>query len=199
MLRIACAFILTMTLIGCGGSGGGSSETGIDPRLERLAVYEAQNLRVLGVGAEGMGITEAIDVPDSGMLSLRGNTTIRVEDGGNPMALFGDAEIAFDFETGTGQGRLHRFFGNDASGSIVDFAGEIVVSSSTAQQDLALGYQGTLTSTSDALTFDGTMQGVFLGTPIAGFVGIDLEAGIDHNGRDLDGSVVMITMIDDPP
>ncbi len=198
MLRILCAIILTVTLIGCGGGGGGSSaSSGIDPRLQRLAAYEAQNLGVLG--ADGMAVTQSADMPDSGALSFAGNATIRVEDGANTIALFGDAEIAFDFGAGTGQGRMHRFFGNDASGDLVDFAGEIAVGSNTAGQDLALDYQGMLTSAGDALAFDGTMQGMFLGTPVAGFVGADLEAGIDRNGQGRNGSVIIVATTNDAP
>jgi hypothetical protein len=84
------------------------------PRLARMDAYEALNLRFLGdsrAGLPAMLVTNAQDMPLSDSALFAGGATIRVGLQSNPLALFGDAEVDVDFDTGQVSGALMNFFG----------------------------------------------------------------------------------------
>ncbi|MEO0932045.1 MAG: hypothetical protein AAFY14_15590, partial [Pseudomonadota bacterium] len=96
--------ISLMCLAACGGGGGGSSDAGIDPRLARLDIYEAQKIRVLGdpgAGVVGMAPTPVDAIPDMGTVVFDGSATIRVETTPAPRVLFGDAQVSVGFADAT--------------------------------------------------------------------------------------------------
>ncbi len=191
------AICLVFVLSGCGG-GGGSGGSGIDPRLARLDIYEAQQLRVLGnpgAGVMAMPITEASNVPAFGTLLFDGSATIRVEHAALPLVLYGDATISLNFDVGTSTGTLDNFFGNNGDGAVVNYAGEIGMESLTAGQDLGFAYAGALSATGENLVFDGTMQGTLLGNPIGALVAADLEVVVDHNGTPVDATMIVISEV----
>lgn len=204
MQNMGTWFALSFLLMACGGGGtssgggggGGSSGAGIDPRLARLDIYEAQKLRVLGdpgAGVVGMPVAMPEDVPQMGTMTFDGGVTIRVEDGTTPLVLFGDARVTVDFDLGAATGNLGNFLGNTSTGAVVDYGGTIALDSASAAQDLIFTYAGSLAAQDEALAFDGQMQGTFLGQPVGALVGADLEATVDHNGQPKAATLVLIT------
>ncbi|WP_342071367.1 hypothetical protein [Yoonia algicola] len=188
-LRTIC---LLLWLAACGGSGGGGG--GIDPRLTRLDIYEAQKLRVLGdpgAGVMGMDMTADDSVPTTGALSLAGFATLRIEIGTDPLVLFGDADLQIDFDTSAAQGAVTNVFGARAGADIADYGGVIDLQSTAVGQDMPLTYAGELSGAGQTLGFAGVMTGVLLGNPVSAFAGGDLEAQVDHDGTIRDGTVVI--------
>lgn len=194
-----------MTWIGCAGSllaacggGGGSGGSGIDPRLSRLDVYEAQKLRVLGdtgAGVMGMGVTDHAAMPTSGAVDFSGFAAIRIE-AENPLVLFGDAGVSVTFDTAEMGGQIAAVFGTDSSGRVVDYSGVIALTGGAiggqAPSDLQLDYIGALTGPHDTAVFDGTVSGSFLGTPVSAIALSDLEAAVTHNGLSTDATLLIV-------
>ena len=186
------AICLLGWLAGCGGGGGGGG--GIDPRLTRLDIYEAQKLRVLGdpeAGVMGMPITADENTPTAGAMSFAGFATIRVESGAQPLILFGDANLQLDFDNSAAQGAVTHVFGGSAGAPITDYAGSIDLQSDVLGQNMPLNYQGGLSADGQSLGFDGVMTGVLLGNPATAFVGGDLETQVDHNGTTREATFVI--------
>ncbi|HEV8035326.1 hypothetical protein [Yoonia sp.] len=193
MKHYACAICLLSGLAACGGGGGGGS--GIDPRLARLDIYEAQNLRVLGdpaAGVVGMGETADENIPTTGTMSLTGFATMRVETGSQPIILFGDADLQIDFDTSAAQGAVSSVFGGSSDADIADYTGTIDLQSNAVGQDMPLGYAGALSGGGQTLGFAGVITGVLLGNPASAFAGSDLEAQVDQNGTTRDGTIVIV-------
>lgn len=187
-----------LALTACGGGGGDGGGSGIDPRLARLDIYEAQKLRVLGdpgAGVMGMPLTDPGAMPASGTADFEGHVSIRVE-AATPLVLFGDVGISVAFDTEQVTGQMDAFFGTDSSGQVVDYAGAISIDHGTvgasAANDLTLAYGGALTAAGEILIFDGTATGSFLGTPIGAVSLSELEAVVDHNGLATDATLVII-------
>lgn len=182
-------------LCGCGGGGGGGTGSGIDPRLARLDIYEAQKLRVLGdpgAGVMAMPATSPANLPVTGTLDFAGGATIRVEHPTRALVLYGDASVVVDFDQGAATGALDGFFGNNAAGQIVDYSGAIGLDGTTAGADLSLGYAGTLSTAGETLVFGGDMQGIFLGNPVGAITAAALEALVLRNGVNADATVIVI-------
>lgn len=198
MERLAYAMWVVLGLAACGGGGGGGGDgagSGIDPRLARLDIYEAQKLRVLGdPGAGVMGLPEAEidDLPDMGTYGFTGSATIRVETASRPLILFADAGFEISFGTGDGTGAIERAFGTNSAGDVADYGGVIMLTGTIEDADLVLDYQGDLTAGVDVLGFDGRMQGSFLGDPVSAFAAADLESEVDHSGERRDATLVVI-------
>ncbi|MEJ8560954.1 hypothetical protein QTO30_06780 [Yoonia sp. GPGPB17] len=200
MKRLMMCGGLLLSLAACGGGGGGGGGSGIDPRLARLDVYEAQKLRVLGdpgAGVMGMPVTTAEDVPVGGAMTFAGSGTMRVETGAEPVVIFGDARLSVDFDNGDAAGAIENTFGTNANGDVMDYNGTIALQSDGPGQNMALDYQGTLNSSGRALTFDGTMRGVFLGNPVRALTAGDLEAGIDDNGVMRSGTLIVTMEVEE--
>lgn len=196
-MKIRYAWIILSALGACGGGGDGGG-SGVDPRLARLDIYEAQRLRVLGdrdAGVMGMPQTDAAQMPTTGAFAFDGFVTIRVE-ADNPLVLYGAASISVTFDTADVSGQMDAFFGTDSAGQVVDYDGALTVDSGTvggaAANDLAVDYAGRLTTTGETLTFDGTATGSFLGNPVAAIAAADLEAGVDHNGVITDATLLLV-------
>lgn len=194
--RMVWIWPAALALAACGGGGGGVS--GIDPRLARLDIYEAQKQRVLGdpgAGAMGMPLTDPGAIPTSGTADFAGHVSIRVE-AATPLVLFGDVGITVTFETEQVTGQMDAFFGTDSSGQVVDYAGAVSIDDgmvgATAANDLTLAYGGALTAAGEVLIFDGTATGRFLGTPIGAVSLSELEAVVGHNGLATDATLVII-------
>ncbi|MEL6684894.1 MAG: hypothetical protein AAFN63_05200 [Pseudomonadota bacterium] len=186
-------------LTACGGGGGGGGGSGIDPRLARLDIYEAQKLRVLGdpgAGVPGLLVTADENVPGGGAINFTGSGTIRVEAGATPTVIFGDATLRVDFDNGNATGAIDNTFGSDSSDAVFDYSGSLSLQSSVASQDMPVDYAGTLTGGGHTLGFDGTLTALLLGNPTIALSGADLEAEIDHNGVMRSGTLV-ITMEED--
>jgi len=188
MKRCSVAVGLLVCLSACGGGGGGgggSGGGGIDPRLARLDIYEAQKLRVLGdpgAGVMGMPMTTLENLPEGGALTFEGSASIRVERGAAPLVLFGDAGLRLDFDTGDAVGQIENVFGANSSSNVVDYDGVIAVTGGAPGQNMDLTYEGALNAPGEALGFNGTMNGVLLGNPVAAFSAADLESTVDQNG-----------------
>ncbi len=183
---------LVFCLAACGGGGGSGS--GIDPRLARLDIYEAQKLRVLGdpqAGVMGVPITLDENLPIGGAMAFAGAGTIRVETGGAPLVLFGDAALEVDFDNGTALGAIENSFGTNTRGTVVDYNGAITLQSSSTTQDMPLAYEGTLFAGDETLAFAGTMDGVFLGNPTIALSAADLEAHVAQNGTQRTATIVV--------
>jgi hypothetical protein len=207
---LVCAVLL---LAACGGGGGGASGGGggggpaPDPRLARLAAYEAQKLRVLGdtsAGISALPLTSDATMPADGTVSFAGSATIRVELQADPLVLYGDATLDMDFGTGQISGTLQNFFGATPQVRVANYEGEITVTGDTPAQNMTLGYSGSLTASGQALGLDGALDVLFLGEPIAAIAASDLEAVVDHNGTLQDATVIVIgegtvTPPPDPP
>ncbi|MFA8440458.1 hypothetical protein [Yoonia sp.] len=202
MSRYATALGLLFCLSACGGGGGGGgSGSGIDPRLARLDVYEAQKLRVLGdpgAGVMGMPVTADANMPTGGAMSFAGYGTIRVETGATPLVLFGDAGVQVDFDTNTATGAIENTFGTNARGDVVDYTGVVTLQAAVTTQDMPLTYDGALSAGDTTLDLSGTMTGVFLGNPTTALTAADLEAGILQNGT-LRTATVVVTFEQTPP
>lgn len=189
---------MLLLLAGCGGGGGGGGDggPGIDPRLARLDIYEAQRVRVLGdpgAGAVGLPVSTFENLPQMGVFDFDGSATIRVEDGARPLVLYGDAAITVNFDLGAAEGDLSNFFGNTTAGVVVDYAGEIGLVSGNAEQDLIFEYEGDLTGSGEVLAFDGQLQGTFLGASAGALVAADLEAIVTYRGQPQSATLVVIT------
>lgn len=194
MQHYAMVLYLAVLLGGCGGGGGGGS-SGIDPRLARLDIYEAQKQRVLGdPGAGVMAMTETApeNVPSGGDFVFQGSATVRVEDSVQPLVLIGDAVITLSFGAGSGIGQVTNVFGNNSAGTIVDYSGAINLETMAAGAVMDFAYAGALTAIGETLLFDGVMQGTLLGNPVGAIAAADLEAVVDYNGRAADATFVLI-------
>lgn len=201
MERVIGTCLALLWLAACGGGGGGSSGAGIDPRLARLDVYEAQKLRVLGdpgAGVMGMSQTAAMDVPTSGVSDFAGAATIRVQTA-TPIILYGDAALRVDFDATDTTGQLENFFGTTASGAVVDYGGEIALSGAQTAQDLTVDYAGALTAGGDTYVFDGTLEGVFLGNGAEALTASDLQATVITDGAAADATIVIVTEVTGSP
>lgn len=191
LMKLLTAFLL---LAGCGGSGGGSDGGGgIDPRLARLDIYEAQKLRVLGdpgVGVIGMAPTETM--PDTGSAIFSGSATIRVENPGAALVLFGDTAVTISFDDAMVTGTMDNFFGTTSGGDVVNFGGTVTVDSGTLNPELTLDYAGALSASGEDVVIAGVMQGVFLGDPVGAISAADLEADVIYNDTPVDGTVIVI-------
>jgi hypothetical protein len=186
----AVAISFLCCLAACGGGGGG----GIDPRLTRLDIYEAQKLRVLGdpeAGVTGMPMTADANAPTTGAMSFAGFATMRVENGAQPLILFGDANLQLDFDNNAAQGAVTNVFGGSTGAQITDYVGSIDLQSDVVSQNMPLNYQGRLSAEGQTLGFNGAMAGVLLGNPASAFVGGDLESQVDHNGTTREATFVI--------
>ena len=195
---IIIAGLTCLTACGGGGGGGGSS-SGIDPRLARLDIYEAQKLRVLGdpgAGVPGLPVTADENVPGGGAINFAGSGTIRVEARAAPIVIFGDATLRVDFVNGNATGAIDNTFGTNSSDAVIDYSGSLSLQSGVASQDMPVDYAGTLTGGGQTLGFDGTLTALLLGNPTIALSGADLEAEIDQNGVMRSGTLV-ITMEED--
>lgn len=187
-------------LAGCGGGGGGANSGGgpaptVDLRLARLDMYESQKLRVLGgpgAGLSAMPLTPANATPPAGTASFTGSATIRVELQADLLVLYGDAMVDVDFGTGLTSGSLVNFFGAVPQGQVENYQGEIAVTGEASAQNMTLEYNGLLTASGHTIGFDGTLEALFLGTPVAAVVASDLEAVVVHNATPQNATVIMI-------
>lgn len=174
-----------LALAACGGGGGGGGGTGIDPRLARLDIYEAQRLRVLGdvgAGVPGMPLTPDAAVPNAGEAAFAGAAAIQIEQPSGILSLAGDAALTVAFGTATASGAVTDVFGERAGAGIVDYDGSLSLSGVVGGAGFALDYAGSLTAGAEVLTFDGVLSATLLGNPIAGFAALDLAARVDQSG-----------------
>lgn len=202
MMQTRTMIALLLLLCACGGGGGGGGGSGIDPRLARLDIYEAQKLRVLGdvgAGVPAMTPTAVENLPTAGALVFDGAATIRIEHATRPLVLSGDASMTMDFDTASATGTLDAFFGTNGAGQIVDYAGAIGLEGLTIGPDPVLDYAGALQAPGETLVFAGTMQGLYLGNPVGAVTVFDLEAGVTRNGAPSDATVIVIGEIAVPP
>ncbi|MCG3266478.1 hypothetical protein [Yoonia sp. I 8.24] len=201
-LQIFC-LVLVLFAAGCGGGGGGDDPgSGIDPRVARLDAFDAQRIRVLGdveTGAIGMAPTPDAAIPVTGAADFDGFATIRVENPSAPLVLYGDTLVTVGFDTGDATGAMSAFFGTNATGEVVDYAGEIAIDAGRIATDVSLDYGGVLTEGTNTLVFDGTMTGAFLGDPLAALTTSDLEAGVIYNGALVDATLVVVAETPPPP
>jgi len=194
MVRAMILSCLVVALAACGGGGGGGGGSGIDPRLARLDIYEAQRLRVLGdpaAGVVGLPPTPRTGLPDAGQVTFDGAATIQIAQPAGLWSLAGDAALTLDFAGNSASGSVTAVFGDSSAGGIVDYAGSLALGGAVDDAVFALGYAGTLTAGGDVLVFDGDLVTTVLGDPVAGIAGLDLEAVIDHGGAQRQGSVVI--------
>ncbi|PJI92244.1 hypothetical protein BC777_1089 [Yoonia maricola] len=201
MYRFTMTLVFLFWLAACGGGGGGSDRGGIDPRLARLNIYEAQKLRVLGdpgAGVMGMPRTADENLP-MGTMDFSGSGTMRVENGVTPIVIFGDATLRVDFGSGDAAGAIENAFGTNSADDLVDYGGTITLQGTAAGQDMPLDYAGTLSEGDQTFGFDGTLTAVFLGNPTTALSGADLEAEIDHNGVMRSGTLVITLEETDAP
>lgn len=189
--QISWTLFAWLLLAACGGGGGGGG-SGVDPRLARLDVYEAQKLRVLGdIGVTGLAVTDATSMPVTGSAEFAGYATIRVAVE-NPLVLFGDAVVSVGFDTADASGRIDAVFGSDSSGQVIDYDGVINLAGGVQASDLQLDYAGALTGPDDTLVLDGTASGSFLGTPVSAIALSDLEAAVLHNGLSANATLLIV-------
>ncbi|MBR2574362.1 MAG: hypothetical protein IKE14_08540 [Loktanella sp.] len=184
---------ICVILSGCGGGGGDSPGSGIDPRLARLDIYAAQRIRVLGdPGAGVMGVAPTTGaLPVDGSARFTGFATLRVE-GAQELVLIGDARLDVDFGTARASGRMHRFFGTVPGRGVQDFGGEITISDGPVARDLQLRYAGALSGAGQLLAVSGTMTGVFLGDPVSALSASDLDPLLAQNGVARTGILVLV-------
>ena len=194
MLKSCFVFVgLVLALAACGGGGGGGGG-GIDPRLARLDIYEAQRLRVLGdvgAGVPGMPLTPDGAVPDTGEAVFTGAATIQIEQPAGVLSLAGDASLTVTFGTATASGAVTEVFGERAGAGIVDYTGALGLSGIVGGAGFPLDYAGSLTAGSEVLTFDGVLSATLLGDPIAGLAALDLAAVVEQSGIMRPGAVVI--------
>lgn len=184
-----------MGLCACGGGGGDGGGSGVDPRLARIDIYEAQKLRVLGdpgVGVMGMATTPDASLPDTGTAVFTGSATIRVENPDAALVLFGDSTVTIGFDNGAVSGTMENFFGTNGNADVVDYTGTITVDGGTLDPGVTLDYAGALTASGEDLVFEGIMSGEFLGDPLGALSAADLEAGVIRNGTPVDATVIVI-------
>jgi hypothetical protein len=182
-----------MILSACGGGGGDSPGSGIDPRLARLDIYDAQRIRVLGdpgAGVTGIAPTTS-DLPVDGTAQFAGFATLRVE-GVQPVVLFGDARLDVDFGATEVSGGMNGFFGTVPGAGVQDFGGEITVTGGQVARDLRLTYAGTLSGGGQQLALSGTMAGAFLGDPVMAVSAADLDPVVVQNGVIRNGTLVLV-------
>lgn len=192
MKHAATGLGLLVWLAACGGGGGGGG--GIDPRLARLGLYEAQKLRVLGddgAGVMGMAATADENMPAGGVMTFAGHGAIRIETGGQPLALLGDAQMQVDFGNSNASGVIENTFGATTDGKIVDYTGAITMQGTATIQNMPLSYSGTLSAGDQTLVFSGAMNGVFRGNPTVALSAADLEAAVVQNGMPRTATVVV--------
>lgn len=178
----------------CGG-GGDDVGSGIDPRLARIDIYEAQKLRVLGdpdVGVMGLSPTAPDAIPVTGTIVFAGSASIRVENPGAHLVLLGDSNISIGFGDGVVRGTMSDFFGTNSSGAVVDYAGTIAVDGGQIDDGVSLDYAGALTATGENIVFVGVMGGAFLGDPVTALSAVDLEAGVIYNGAPADATMTVV-------
>ena len=183
---------LLALLAACGGGGAGGG--GIDPRLARLDLYEAQRARVLGDpdgGIQGMPLTPDTAVPASGQAMFAGATAILIDDPSGVLALAGDAALTITFADQVATGSVTNVFGQTAGGGIVDYTGGLTLVGQATGAEFELGYAGTLTGGHNVYGFDGILEATLLGDPISGFAALDLDALIDQAGVSRQGSIVI--------
>lgn len=183
---------VSLLLAACGGGGGGGS--GIDPRLARLDIYEAQRLRVLGdptAGVQGMAVTSDASLPGTGQAVFQGAATLLIERAADNLSMAGDVTLTVGFGDQSATGAVTNLFGGGAAGGIADYAGSLRLSGGVSDVSFPLDYAGTLTAGTESLSFAGTMVASFLGDPVAGFTARDLEAVIDNNGVIRSGAIVL--------
>ena len=179
----------------CGGGGGESVGSGIDPRLARIDIYETQRVRVLGdpgAGVMGMMATPDPAIPTSGQAHFDGFVTMRVENPAQVLVLYGDSAIAVDFAGNTVTGTLDNFFGTTGRGNVADYAGEVTIDGGTLRDGVSIDYSGVLTAGSDRLVLGGTADGQFLNQPVSAIAVTDLEAGVIHNGTLFDATLIIV-------
>ncbi|PRY80278.1 hypothetical protein CLV80_101129 [Yoonia maritima] len=184
-----------MLLAACGGGGGESAGSGIDPRIARIDSYDALNARVLGdqsIGAIGMSITPDGALPATGTAEFEGFATIRVENPDTPLVLYGDANVAIGFDDHSVHGGMDRFFGTNADGAVTDYSGGIVIDGGSVSDGLSLEYGGTLEAAGDTLTLSGTMNGAFFGDPVSAIAAADYEPEGAYNGASIDATVIIV-------
>lgn len=192
MKHAATVLGLLVWLAACGGGAGGGG--GIDPRLSRLDLYEAQKLRVLGddgAGVMGVAATADENMPAGGVMTFAGHGAIRIETGGQPLALFGDAQMQVDFDNSNAFGVIENTFGTTTGGEVVDYTGAITMQGTAATQNMPLSYGGTLSAGDRTLVFAGAMNGVFHGNPTVALSAADLEAAVMQNGTPRTATVVV--------
>ncbi|MEJ6401625.1 hypothetical protein [Yoonia sp. 2307UL14-13] len=188
--------LLIVPIAACGGGGGGGGGSGIDPRLARVDVYEAQRVRVLGdpgAGVVGMAATETADVPITGAITYDGSVTISVETS-VPIFLAGDAAITMDFAAGDVSGEMRNMFGRREGQALQDYAGTLVIADGTVDDanGWSVDYAGTLESGSDTLVFAGQVVGSLYGAEAEAIAGAEFGALIDVNGDIVDGSLTIV-------
>lgn len=200
-IKIHIMLLGLVVLAACGGGGGDTPSSGIDPRLARLDIYEMQKLRVLGdpdAGVPAMALTDVSDLPTTGTVDFEGFATIRVENPGDPMVLYGDADVSVGFGDNSVAGTMDSFFGTDDAGAIADYTGAITIGGASTD-GLTMDYSGTLANSAGELTLDGTMGGQFMGTPVSALSASDLEAGVTYMGVPYDATIVLIAESVPPP
>lgn len=180
--------VITLLLAACGGG------SGIDPRLARLDIYEAQRLRVLGdptAGVQGMPVTPDAALPTTGQAVFQGAAALLIERAADNLSLAGDVTLTVGFGDQSATGAVTNLFGGEATGGIIDFAGSLSLSGGVSGVSFPLDYTGTLTAGTESLRFAGTTVASFLGDPVAGFSARVLEAAIDNNGVIRSGAIVL--------
>lgn len=193
----------TLVLVaGCGGGGGGGGDSGgsgIDPRLSRIDIYEAQRIRVLGdpgAGVMGMAETPDVSMPITGSAAFTGSMTVRAETSPGPATLAGDATVNMDFDVNEISGSATRFFGTDPDGVLRNFAGNVTIDQGTIGGDTPnawqLDYAGVLTGGGQSVVLDGRVTGSFLGDPVAAIAGVEVEAAVIYDGVLAEGIVTVI-------
>lgn len=189
-VRLLATFLM---LSGCGGGGGDSPGSGIDPRIARLDIYDAQRIRVLGdPGAGVMGIAPATsDLPVDGSVQFVGFATLRVE-GAQPLVLFGDVRLDVDFGASAVSGAMTGFFGTVPGAGVQDFAGEVTVADGQIARDLRLTYGGALSGGGQQLALSGSMTGALLGDPVTALSAADLDPVVVQNSVMRTGTLVLV-------
>ncbi len=187
------SWLIFMALAACGGGGAGGG-SGVDPRLARLDIYEAQRLRVLGdpgAGVMGMPATPIGTLPPSGQVAFSGAGSVFIFQPDRALALYGDATLTLDLATDGADGALTNVFGEALDGGVVDYAGTITLTGTEVGENFTLAYLGVLSEGGNSFGFDGALDGTLLGDPLGGFVAVDLAAAIDQSGVAREGTVVL--------
>lgn len=207
------AVILNMCLLmscgGGGGSGGGATNGGgggggtVDPRLDRVSMYEAQRLRVLGgpgSAVAGLAVSSDLIIPDSGTAVFNGAATLTVETAPHVAVLVGDAEMILDFAQGPLTGRMDGFFGVGSDGALRNYTGALQIEAGTIGAGTAnawgFDYGGALTAEGQTLALEGTVSGEFLGNPVAAIAGADFEPTITIDAAQIDGVLTIVAEVD---